>query len=208
MKKIFLSVFTFILAVSILPVSSVSADETGRYIAGDYGICLTLEYSDGAAEGFQDNIFLIYSDSTGFYVQAEYVDSQECYLVTGYTTEEAAATRFRCGNCLDRPGELAIRGMEMDTYSVQMIQTTEGYMLLKDDVTVMLSDYGSSVDGNEAERVEDGLVPLEILIMRSFKLPDFKQSNDYSSLQWVGITGLFITFVALLLIVFLPLKKE
>lgn len=83
--------------------------------------------------------FVLQNETDGHYVTATKGDASVAgvYYVTDGTQseDEAGGTKFSP----DESGKLIINGLEADTYILTEIQTTDGYSLLKEPITIVIS---------------------------------------------------------------------
>lgn len=156
-----------------------------------YGIDLTKEFSDQNGD-FSKVKFLLHNTTDGYYVQAALNQSDGVYYVTGHTTEEAEATQFVPMSEGTNKGKVLVKGLEDDTYVITETATDSGYALLKEDITVVISQSAgtqvcdvcgvnlltasSTVNGKAVEMLEDNgsvsaLVPLTVVNTANFELP-------------------------------------
>lgn len=110
------------------------------------------------------------------------------YFVTGHTDQEAEATLFTP----TADGKIIVKGLEDDSYIITETATDDGYVLLKESITVDISSAESSatcnlcgkalltatanVNGKDVEMNEDNssvhaIVPLTVTNIRGFDLP-------------------------------------
>ena len=61
------------------------------------------------------------------------------YYVTGHTTNKEDATHFVPVKTGDTKGRILIKGLEDDTYAMTEVRTDSGYVLLKQDIEVVIS---------------------------------------------------------------------
>ena len=120
-----------------------------------YGIDLTKEFSDGAGN-FANVEFLVHNDTDNYYVVAKLNEAEGIYYVTEHVEAEADATHFIPVSSNGNPGKIIIKGLEDDQYTLTEVRTDNGYTLLKDDITVVISQvetegicdiYGTDVKG-------------------------------------------------------------
>lgn len=152
-----------------------------------YGIDLTKEFSDDAGD-FSKVEFIVKNTTDGYFVTASLNESEGVYYVTGHKTAEADATHF----VPTSDGKIIIKGLEDDTYVLTEVKTDNGYTLLKDDITVVITASASgetcelcgvtklvgsaSVDGKAVTMLADNgsadaEVPLTVVNTRGFDLP-------------------------------------
>ena len=156
-----------------------------------YGIDLTKEFSDQNGD-FSKVKFLLHNTTDGYYVQAALNQTEGVYYVTGHTTEEAEATQFVPISDGTNKGKVLVKGLEDDTYVITETATDSGYALLKEDITVVISQSAgtqvcdvcgvnlltasATVNGKAVEMLEDNgsvsaLVPLTVINTANFELP-------------------------------------
>ena len=156
-----------------------------------YGIDLTKEFSDHNGD-FSKVKFLLHNTTDGYYVQAALNQSEGVYYVTGHTTEEAEATQFVPMSDGTNKGKVLVKGLEDDTYVITETATDSGYALLKEDITVVISQSAgtqvcdicganlltasATVNGKAVEMLDDNgsvsaLVPLTVVNTANFELP-------------------------------------
>ncbi len=103
-----------------------------------YGIDLAKLFSDGKGD-FSKVEFLLENKTDNYYVKAELHKDEGVYYVTGHTTDKADATHFVPVKTGDTKGRILIKGLEDDTYSMTEVRTDSGYVLLKQDIEVVIS---------------------------------------------------------------------
>ena len=156
-----------------------------------YGIDLTKEFSDQNGD-FSKVKFLLHNTTDGYYVQAALNQSEGVYYATGHTTVEAEATQFVPMSDGTNKGKVLVKGLEDDTYVITETATDSGYALLKEDITVVISQSAgtqvcdvcgvnlltasATVNGKAVEMLEDNgsvsaLVPLTVINTANFELP-------------------------------------
>ncbi len=156
-----------------------------------YGLELTKEFSDHNGD-FSKVKFLLHNTTDGYYVQAALNQAEGVYYVTGHTTEEAKATNFVPMSEGTNKGKVLVKGLEDDTYVITETATDSGYALLKEDITVVISQSAgtqvcdvcganlltasATVNGKAVEMLEDNssvsaLVPLTVVNTANFELP-------------------------------------
>lgn len=156
-----------------------------------YGLELTKEFSDQNGD-FSKVKFLLHNTTDGYYVQAALNQSDGVYYVTGHTTEEAEATQFIPMSDGTNKGKVLVKGLEDDTYVITEIATDSAYALLKEDITVVISQSAgtqvcnvcganlltasATVNGKAVEMLDDNgsvsaLVPLTVVNTANFELP-------------------------------------
>lgn len=174
-----------------------------------YGIDLTKEFSDHNGD-FSKVKFLLHNTTDGYYVQAALNQAEGVYCVTGHTTEEAEATQFVPMSDGTNKGKVLVKGLEDDTYVITETATDSGYALLKEDITVVISQSAgtqvcdvcganlltasATVNGKTVEMLEDNgsvsaLVPLTVINTANFELPKTGGSGN-KLLYGMGILAL------------------
>lgn len=110
-----------------------------------YGLNLTKVFSNQDSETAEENglfdhvHFKVYNDTDGYYVQATLNEDEGVYYVTGHTDKESQATVFvpvtaYPGTDSEAYGQIIIKGLEDDAYTVTELETANGYTLLKDSI--------------------------------------------------------------------------
>lgn len=103
-----------------------------------YGIDLTKMFSDGKGN-FQNVQFMVKNDTDNYFVRAELNEEEGIYYVVDHTNMADEATLFTPVESGDKPGKIIIKGLEDDTYTITEIRTDNGYVLLKDDIEITIS---------------------------------------------------------------------
>ena len=103
-----------------------------------YGIDLTKLFSDGKGD-FSKVEFLVRNKTDNYYVQAKLNQDEGVYYVTGHTESKEDATHFVPVKTGDTKGRIPIKGLEDDTYAMTEVRTDNGYVLLKQDIEVVIS---------------------------------------------------------------------
>lgn len=109
-----------------------------------YGIDLTKLFSDGAGN-YQNVEFIVHNDTDNYFVKAELNEEEGIYYVVDYVVDEADATHFIPVENAAGEGEVIIKGLEDDTYTITEVRTDNGYTLLKEDIEVIISQVESTV---------------------------------------------------------------
>ena len=110
-----------------------------------FGIDLTKVFSDKDSETAEDTgmfkhvKFKIWNETDGYWVTATRNDSEGVYYVTGHVTEEADATVFYPVTFDGSYGKIIVKGLEDDEYVLTEIETANGYVLLKDNIHVVIT---------------------------------------------------------------------
>ena len=108
-----------------------------------YGIDLTKLFSDGKGD-FSKVEFLVQNKTDNYFVKAKLNQDEGVYYVTGHTANKEDATHFVPVKTGDTKGRILIKGLEDDTYSMTEVRTDSGYVLLKQDVEVVISQKESA----------------------------------------------------------------
>lgn len=110
-----------------------------------FGIDLTKVFSDKDSETAEDTgmfkhvKFKIWNETDGYWVTATRNDAEGVYYVTGHATEEADATVFYPVTSDGSFGKIIVKGLEDDEYVLTEIETANGYVLLKDQIHVVIT---------------------------------------------------------------------
>ena len=109
-----------------------------------YGIDLTKKFSDGKGN-FANVQFVIKNDTDNYFVKAALNAEEGIYYVTEHVANADEATLFTPVTpvAVPKSGEaqnkIIVKGLEDDTYTITEIRTDNGYVLLKDDIEVVIS---------------------------------------------------------------------
>lgn len=110
-----------------------------------FGIDLTKVFSDKDSETaeetgmFKHVKFKIWNNTDKYWVTATRNDAEGVYYVTGHVSEEADATVFYPVTSDGSFGKIIVKGMEDDEYVLTEIETANGYVLLKDQIHVIIT---------------------------------------------------------------------
>lgn len=110
-----------------------------------FGIDLTKVFSDKDSETaeetnmFKHVKFKIWNNTDKYWVTATRNDAEGVYYVTGHVSEEADATVFYPVTSDGSFGKIIVKGMEDDEYVLTEIETANGYVLLKDQIHVVIT---------------------------------------------------------------------
>lgn len=110
-----------------------------------FGIDLTKVFSDKDSETAEDTgmfkhvKFKIWNETDGYWVTATRNDAEGVYYVTGHVTEEADATVFYPVTSDGNFGKIIVKGLEDDEYVLTEIETANGYVLLKDQIHIVIT---------------------------------------------------------------------
>ena len=103
-----------------------------------YGIDLTKMFSDGKGN-FENVQFILKNDTDSYYVQAELNADEGIYYVVDHSSNPEDATHFVPVESNGKAGKIIIKGLEDDTYTMTEIRTDNGYVLLKEDIEIVIS---------------------------------------------------------------------
>lgn len=115
-----------------------------------YGINLEKTFSDvdnatAESKGLYDHVkFKLQNTTDGYYVVAKLDLNNGYYYVTGTTANEEEGSAFEPvttnkGTSAEKYGQIVIKGLEDDTYVLTEIETANGYILMKNDITVVIT---------------------------------------------------------------------
>lgn len=143
-----------------------------------YGIDLTKTGED--EEGLEGVQFVLTDNSNNpIYVESKTVDDNTYYVPTGSNTGSNVVTTIT-------NGKLYIRGLEPGTYKLTETKTNQGYVLLKDPVTIKIDQTNSEngaarayLNGSQTDMADDNLNPdsltakveLTVVNNKGFDLP-------------------------------------
>ena len=108
-----------------------------------YGIDLTKLFSDGKGD-FSKVEFLVQNKTDNYFVKANLNQDEGVYYVTGHTANKEGATHFIPVKTGDTKGRILIKGLEDDAYTMTEVRTDSGYVLLKQDIEVVISQKESA----------------------------------------------------------------
>jgi len=103
-----------------------------------YGIDLTKQFSDGKGD-FSKVEFVVKNKTDNYFVKAELNKDEGVYYVVDHVTEEKDATHFVPVKTGEAKGKVIIKGLEDDTYIMTEVRTDSGYVLLKENIEVVIS---------------------------------------------------------------------
>ena len=95
-------------------------------------------FSDGKGN-FQNVQFMVKNDTDNYFVRAELNEEEGIYYVVDHTNMADEATLFTPVESAGKPGKIIIKGLEDDTYTITEIRTDNGYVLLRDDIEIVIS---------------------------------------------------------------------
>lgn len=176
-----------------------------------YGFKLTKLFSDN--DGNFANVEMIAKNaSDDYFIVAELSDG--IWNVTGFDADETNATHL----IPNEEGFIILRGIEDDTYVITEVKTDDGYNLLKDDVTVVITTSegetvcdvctanlltaAATVNDEDIELIADGeaegaLVPFKVINNKGIGIPITGDMGTWL-LSFLGAIG---ATVALLMLV-------
>lgn len=103
-----------------------------------YGLELTKLFSDGKGD-FSKVEFVMQNKTDGYYVKAKLDEEAGIYYVTDHVADKKDATHFIPVAGGDAKGKVIVKGLEDDQYIITEVRTAGGYTLLKEDITVVIS---------------------------------------------------------------------
>lgn len=97
-----------------------------------------------AADLFSQVSFKVQNTTDNYWVKAELNTAEGVYYVTDHVATEEEATSFvpvtaYAGTANEAHGKIIIKGLEDDTYVLTETTTADGYTLLKDNITIVIS---------------------------------------------------------------------
>ena len=158
-----------------------------------YGIDVLKTFSD--SKGNAQNVkFLLHNDTDDCYIVAEQKDG--VYYAKGFASKKADATTF----VPNSSGHVIVKGLEDDAYSLTETATDKGYVLLKEDIkmviktaesgqrekcTAQLLTASSTVNGKDVTMTDgNAIVPLTVVNNPGFDLP---KTGSYGT--WMFTVG-------------------
>lgn len=176
-----------------------------------YGLELTKVFSDGKGD-FSKVQFVMQNKTDAYYVKAALDENSGIYYVTDHVADKKDATRFVPVNG-DGKGKIIVKGLEDDEYTITEIKTADGYTLLKNAITVVITrnegSASATVDGNQVNMLTDSgsanaLAPLSIVNTSGFDLP---ATGDRG--VWIyGLAGILLMAGSAACIIFATRKKS
>ncbi len=185
-----------------------------------YALDLTKYFSDGNGD-FSNVNFVIYNETDGYWVVAEQDAETGIYYVTDHVSEEADATVF----VPISDGKIAVKGIEDDTYIITETATDDGYILLKEAITVVITAAGdgeicavcgkegvtatATVDGDAVTMTEDNgslsaVVNLSVVNTLGYEAPE---TGDTGTVMLI-VCGVLVTVSALCFCIMVLNKKR
>ena len=158
-----------------------------------YGVDILKQFSDG--KGNAQNVkFLLHNDTDDCYIVAEQKDG--VYYAKGFASKKADATTF----VPNSSGHVIVKGLEDDAYSLTETATDKGYVLLKEDIKMVIKTAESgqcekcaaqlliasaTVNGKDVTMTDsNAIVPLTVVNNPGFDLP---KTGSYGS--WMFTVG-------------------
>lgn len=176
-----------------------------------YGLELTKVFSDGKGD-FSKVQFIMQNKTDGYYVKAALDEDSGIYYVTDHVADKKDATRFVPVSG-DGKGKIIVKGLEDDEYTITEIKTADGYTLLKNAITVVITrnegSASATVDGNQVNMLTDSgsanaLAPLSVVNTSGFDLP---ATGDRG--VWIyGLAGILLMAGSAACIIFATRKKS
>ena len=176
-----------------------------------YGLELTKLFSDGKGD-FSKVQFVMQNKTDAYYVKAALDEDSGIYYVTDHVVDKKDATRFVPVSG-DGKGKIIVKGLEDDEYTIAEIKTADGYTLLKNAITVVITrndtTTSATVDGNQVNMLTDNgsanaLAPLSVVNTSGFDLP---ATGDRG--VWIyGLAGILLMAGSAACIIFSTRKKS
>ena len=176
-----------------------------------YGLELTKVFSDGKGD-FSKVQFVMQNKTDGYYLKANLDENSGIYYVTDHVADKKDATRFVPVSG-DGKGKIIVKGLEDDEYIINEIKTADGYTLLKNAISVVISrkdtTASATVDGNQVNMLTDNgsanaLAPLSVVNTSGFDLP---ATGDRG--VWIyGLAGILLMAGSAACIVITTRKKS
>ncbi len=158
-----------------------------------YGVDILKQFSDG--KGNAQNVkFLLHNDTDDCYIVAEQKDG--VYYAKGFAAKKADATTF----VPNSSGHVVVKGLEDDAYSLTETATDKGYVLLKEDIKMVIKTAESgqcekcsaqlltasaTVNGKDVTMTDsNAIVPLTVVNNPGFDLP---KTGSYGT--WMFTVG-------------------
>lgn len=185
-----------------------------------YGLDLLKQFSDGKGD-FANVQFKLYNNTDQYWVTAELNETEGIYYVKDQAADEADATTFIPVST----GKIIVRGLEDDEYIITEIATDDGYTLLKDAITVVITSAENgivcdvcgksgitataTVNGDAVGMIEDNgsvsaIVPMSVINTLGFDLPQTGENGT-----WLfAVGGVLIVSLSAAFIFFILAKKR
>lgn len=94
--------------------------------------------------GIRTGRITVHNKTDNYFVKANLNQDEGVYYVTGHTANKEDATHFVPVKTGDTKGRILIKGLEDGTYSMTEVRTDSGYVLLKQDIEVVISQKESA----------------------------------------------------------------
>lgn len=104
-----------------------------------YGIDITKRFSDGKGDMSKVE-FIVHNDTDNYFLTGKLNESEGVWYVTGHVAEEKDATHF----IPTKEGKLIIKGVEDDSYTMTEVRTDNAYTLLKNSISVIITQAESN----------------------------------------------------------------
>ena len=176
-----------------------------------YGLELTKVFSDGQGD-FSKVAFIMQNKTDGYYVKAVLDEDSGIYYVTDHVADKKDATRFVPVSG-DGKGKIIVKGLEDDEYTITEIKTADGYTLLKNAITVVITrnegSASATVDGNQVNMLTDSgsanaLAPLSVVNTSGFDLP----ATGDRGVWMYGLAGILLMAASAACIIITTRKKS
>lgn len=99
-----------------------------------YGIDITKRFSDGKGDMSKVE-FIVHNDTDNYFLTGKLNESEGVWYVTGHVAEEKDATHF----IPTKEGKLIIKGVEDDSHTMTEVRTDNAYTLLKNSISVIIT---------------------------------------------------------------------
>lgn len=176
-----------------------------------YGLELTKVFSDGKGD-FSKVQFVMQNKTDGYYLKAKLDETAGIYYVTDHVADKKDATRFVPVSG-DGKGKIIVKGLEDDEYTITEIKTADGYTLLKNAITVVITrnegSASATVDGNQVNMLTDNgsanaLAPLSVVNTSGFDLP----ATGDRGVWMYGLAGILLMAASAACIIITTRKKS
>lgn len=191
-----------------------------------YGIDLLKKFNDGNGR-FANVKFKVYNNTDGYWVKAELNAAEGIYYVKDQAATEADGTTFIPVSTGANAGKIIVKGLEDDEYILTEIETDDGYALLKEDITVVITaapntincgicgkpgiTATATVNGDAVTMIADNgsasaIVPFSVTNMRGFDLPQ-TGDNSFWTIVICGTVTAIVSGAFLMLLLFTRRRK-
>lgn len=138
-----------------------------------YGLDLTKFFSDN--NGNFANVNFVLQNGAGLWITAERDADTGLWIVTGTAAAEADATVL----IPDEDGRIVLKGLDAGTYQLTETKTDNGYVLLKEAVSLTVSAEADTAGnlvatgliGNDAAPMTNGMIVLSVVNNKAFDMP-------------------------------------